>query len=336
MWARGTLGPVGALTLLSIVTAADLWIVDRRFFQTVPPPDQIFVADDVASFLQGQQRPFRVWSLPLPGIGTWGGNGSYGGDRPMYYGIEQVGGEHPNPMQRWNELVGAGTATYIDWHNLLQNPRVVGDTIVGQAVAFESAQGILDAANVRYVVSLAPLQHAGLREVYRGTALVYENATALPRAYLVPAVRETAPGTAEGAMRQAGWDPRRVAFVGPGAAITLPTTPLAGNAQVTGYEPDRVVVRTAANRPALLVLADNMYEGWRASIDGAEADVHRVNHTFRGVVVPQGEHTVEFVFAPSDLRLGLYLYLATLVALAAFAVYLVVRARVPRSEAPAG
>ena len=331
MWARGTMGAVGTLTLLSVVTAADLWIIDRRFFQTVPPPEQIFAADDVASFLQGQPRPNRVWSLPIPGVGTWGGNGSYGGDRPMYYGIEQVGGEHPNPMQRWNELVGAGTESYIDWHNLLQNPRVVGDTITGQAVAFESAQGILDAANVRYVVSMAPLQHPTLREVYRGSALVYENTSALPRAYLVPAVRETPAGGAEAAMRQTGWNPREVAFVEPGTDISLPATPLAGSAQVGEYEPDRVMVRTAANRPALLVLADNMYDGWQATVDGSAAEVHRVNHTFRGVVVPEGEHTVEFVFAPSDLRLGLYLYIATLAALAGYAAYLVVRSRRSRA-----
>ncbi|MBW3628955.1 MAG: hypothetical protein KY464_06620 [Gemmatimonadetes bacterium] len=327
MWVRGTLGPGGALLLLSLVTAADLWTIDRRFFHTVAPPDQAFAPDDVASFLQSQPGPFRVWSLPLPGIGTWGGGGSYGGDQPMYYGIEQVGGEHPNPLQRWNELVGAGTTTYIDWHNLLQNPRVIGDTISGQAVAFESEQGILDAANVRYVVSVAPLAHPALREVHRGSALVYENATALPRAYLVPSVRQTAVGGAEAAMGEPAWNPRQVAFVEGSPRVELPATPLTGSAQVTEYEPDRVVVRSRANRPALLVLADNMYEGWKATLDGTPADIHLVNHTFRGVVVPAGDHTVEFNFEPGDLRLGLYIYIATLAALAGYTVFLLLRSR---------
>ena len=36
-----------------------------------------------------------------------------------------LGGEHPNPLSSWVEYLGAGTETYIDWHNLLSEIGVV-------------------------------------------------------------------------------------------------------------------------------------------------------------------------------------------------------------------
>jgi uncharacterized membrane protein YfhO len=103
--------------------------------------------------------------------------------------------------------------------------------------------------------------------------------------------------------------------------------PLQGNAQVTTHEPDRVVVRTTASRPALLVLADNWYKDWHATVDGRHAEILRTNHTFRGVVVPQGTHTVAFHFHSRELYNGLHIYLACLTLLAAYGVFLLVRSR---------
>ena len=65
-------------------------------------------------------------------------------------------------------------------------------------------------------------------------------------------------------------------------------------------------------------------------------EIHRTNHTFRGVVVPAGEHDVVFEYRPGALYLGLYLYVAVLVSLAAYAAFLLIRSRRARSpEAPA-
>ena len=34
--------------------------------------------------------------------------------------------------------------------------------------------------------------------------------------------------------------------------------------------------------------------GWRASVDGREAEMYRANYAWRAVFVPAGEHVVEF------------------------------------------
>src|SRR5690606_14510088 len=172
LWLHERLRTTPLLIGLAVVTVIDLWIVDRNFFETVPPPEVTFAADDVASFLTSRPRPNRVWVLPFPQ--AYRGHGNY----LMLFDIEQAGGEHGNQLQRYNEFVGAGEEVYVDWSNFLEG------------------ENFLHAANIRYIVSMAELQTPFLREVHRGSALIYENLSALPRAYLVGDVRVAADSSA--------------------------------------------------------------------------------------------------------------------------------------------
>lgn len=318
-WARGHMTSMALALALSAVTVVDLWIIDRRFFHTTIPAEAQFATDDVIAFLQTareQGGPFRAWTFPA--VEQYHGGGAYGSDFPMVFGVEQLGGEHPNTLQRFNEYVGHGTQTYIDWHNTMVDPGIVTGPDGQQAVAFRSVPGFLEAANVRYVVSLAPLADSAYRLVHGGpSALIYENTRALPRAYLAASVRKVpAAGTLD-AMRARPWDPRQTAFVHDTATVAAGGGPLQGTAEVAEHTPDRVVVRTTASRDAFLVLADNWYPGWRATVDGREVPVYLANHTFRGVPVPAGSHTVEFVFAPEDLSRGLWITVASLLVILA-------------------
>ena len=310
-WFRGAIVARTAALILALVVTADLWVIARKFFHTYPPPEVVFASDDVVDFLRAQRGPFRVWTLPIPQ--TYRGGGAYGSNYLWTHGIDQVGGEHPNPLQRWNEFLGEGKQTYIDWHRVLLGPAVV-EGPEGQAITFQSTPGFLEAGNVRYIISMAPLSVPGLREVHRGSALVYENTRALPRAYLAASAVPAA--GALSSMASGTWNPRAVAYVEPGARISLPAGPLQGSADVVEYTPDRVVVTTRASRAALLVLSDTYYKGWRATVDGRETEVVRTNHAFRGVAVPAGEHRVVFTFEPADLRTGALISVATLVLLA--------------------
>ena len=304
MWVEGRMTSRVALIALSLVTTADLWLMGKKFFQTVDSPEAMYAQDEITTFLTGQTQRGRVW--PVPGASAWPRFIDY----PMRYGLELAGGEHGNQLERYNQLAGTGQTTMVDFHNF-NDPR------------FQAA------ANVRWVVASQELGVPWLREAYRGQeAIVYENTLALPRAYLVPGAQRIAVGeNAIPRMQAPEWDPRRTAFVEAERDLGLPATPLQGSAELAGYEPDRVVVNARANRPALLVLADNYYKGWVAKVDGREVPVYRTNHTFRGVVVPAGAHRVEFTFRPAELYTGLYIHLACLGLLAAYGIYLLVRRR---------
>jgi uncharacterized membrane protein YfhO len=70
-------------------------------------------------------------------------------------------------------------------------------------------------------------------------------------------------------------------------------------------------VRTSADAPAILVLAEPWYPGWRATIGGRPAEVFPVNGWMRGLVVPAGQSDVEFTFHSRLLAAGLGISLAS-------------------------
>jgi hypothetical protein len=86
-------------------------------------------------------------------------------------------------------------------------------------------------------------------------------------------------------------------------------------AEIVRHEPNRVEVKTQSTAPALLVLSENHYPGWRAKVDGRAVEVMRVNYNQRGVALPAGNHLVTFVYQPKSVLIGLIVSLLTLVAL---------------------
>lgn len=82
-----------------------------------------------------------------------------------------------------------------------------------------------------------------------------------------------------------------------------------GTALFVKDEPEQVSIAVQTKTPALLVLADAHYPGWRAQIDGVRTEILPTNVLFRGVLVPAGKHVVRFDYRPLSLSLGLGLSL---------------------------
>ena len=49
-------------------------------------------------------------------------------------------------------------------------------------------------------------------------------------------------------------------------------------------------VRTKSVAPAILVLSENHYPGWKAYVDNRPVETLRVDYNLRGVVLTAGEH----------------------------------------------
>lgn len=154
-----------------------------------------------------------------------------------------------------------------------------------------------------------------LRSVYSAEdATIYENLDAFPRAYVayktrsVPSYRE-----AHDMMSADDFDFGAYALVEEEEAA-LPDEGISGDgkAEITGFEPNSVIVRAATTRKGLLVLTDAYYPGWRAYIDGGRAKIFRVNGLVRGVILPEGEHEVVFKYQPWSFRLGAFVFAVSL------------------------
>jgi hypothetical protein len=161
-------------------------------------------------------------------------------------------------------------------------------------------------------MALLPSDRGRFDRVHSGDVKIYANLDLLPRVYLA-----TATLGADSPVQAAGLLQAQLAAAKAGNGTAAPLTtvveglpPLSGGAQtrsaaeIVRYAAEEVVVRTESEQPAVLVLSDAFYPGWRAQVDGEDAPIHPANVLFRGVALPAGEHTVVFTYTPNGWRLG--------------------------------
>ena len=300
-----------ALVLLLI----EIWPVSAQVVAPVIGPRVARILeqgrDDVVEFLEkaGPQGTFRIWAIEEIQSNRFAG-----------FGIASVGGYHAAKPRLYQDLVDAlvipspqaPTAFSLSWMRLL---------------------------NIRYVVSPQPLEVPWLRRAYQGSAIVFENETALPRVTVLGAYR-VAPSaravldsiTSErydvGIGTWLDSDPR--VSVG-GAAVAA-----SGRATIVDYRLNRVTIDVETPAPAIVRLADMWYPDWVATVDGRRTPVLKADYLLRAVAVPAGRHRIEFRFESRAVRMGLLLSALGLVAsVALLLVGVIARRRVaaPRAEA---
>ncbi|MBR4803150.1 MAG: YfhO family protein, partial [Bacteroidales bacterium] len=72
--------------------------------------------------------------------------------------------------------------------------------------------------------------------------------------------------------------------------------------EISTFEPGKVVISTQTTEPRPLVLCQNIYKGWTASIDGKSATLETLNYTMLSVSVPAGKHEVVFEYRRPELK----------------------------------
>ncbi|MGE3841110.1 MAG: hypothetical protein AB7I50_05940 [Vicinamibacterales bacterium] len=172
---------------------------------------------------------------------------------------------------------------------------------------------LLNLLGVRYIFAQPgvtfPADHFTRLSV--GPAPVWRNNRAFPRAFL--AARVIVTGSAERTLSliaDGHFDLRNTVLL---ESLPIPTelkegaedaegTP--GTAEIRAYRDELVEVATSAPAPRLLVLTDNFFPGWLATIDGQPAPLLRADHALRAVWVPGGEHLVRFTYRPRSIIWG--------------------------------
>jgi len=153
---------------------------------------------------------------------------------------------------------------------------------------------------------------------------IFENARVLPRVWLASEVKVLPDAEILNVIRNArfsdgtAWDPRKVVLTEGHvdfASATNDANDPSASAELIQFDPNRVVVKTKSAQPSILVLSANHFPGWRAYVDGKFVTNLRVDYNLRGVVLPAGEHTVEFIYRPKSVLIGVVISLLTLIGL---------------------
>ncbi len=80
----------------------------------------------------------------------------------------------------------------------------------------------------------------------------------------------------------------------------------------TGFGAANLIeIEAEAAAPTVVVIAQNFYPSWRATVNGQPAPVLRANHAFQAIPIPAGKSTVRLDYVDWPFRIGALLSLAT-------------------------
>jgi uncharacterized membrane protein YfhO len=78
-----------------------------------------------------------------------------------------------------------------------------------------------------------------------------------------------------------------------------------GQIELISKFPDRITYECNNDSLSFAVFSEIYYpDGWKATINGAEAEIIRVNYVLRGLEIPPGRNEIEFVFQPKEYFTG--------------------------------
>ncbi len=151
---------------------------------------------------------------------------------------------------------------------------------------------------------------------------VYKNNNAYPRAFLVNKYKVVdAPQKTLDTIFNNNFDLRNsvVLAKNPGVASV---TGFKGEALISEYTPNKIVIKTHSNANSLLFLSDSYYAGWIADVDNKESEIYLADYAFRAVVVPEGDHTVTFAYNPLSFKIGILIAVFGVFSGLVFCIYL--------------
>ncbi|MGC8782331.1 MAG: glycosyltransferase family 39 protein, partial [Anaerolineae bacterium] len=291
--------PAGQRRALIALVAADLFIANAAVNLAPPQPLPPATALAVAAAVAG----------PAAADGRVGGrvhnDGVLPEDYGMIVGVEEIGGSSPLRLARFAALLGSF-------------PR----------------DRLWQLTGVKYVLSAEPKLYAASRLLAaipgpNGPAYLHELDATNPRAWVATAIATADDAAALPLLGDAGFDPRTTALLPPPINGTGRPPGLedgiiaAGESQVRleRIGPGHLRAHVQSGSGGLLIVSENWLPGWRATIrrpdeaTAAAVPVVRADLTLLAAPVPPGESTVELIYRPASVQIGLLIGAATLLAL---------------------
>jgi hypothetical protein len=323
--ARGRRAGAPRVLVISAIAAE---LASFGFFQEWRYQSPPATAFDMPSGLRDLRE--RLWSgggrwMPVSGI--FGPTSVLPPDISSFWGVPSASKFGPLTPRRYSELIGMSGAGDLEGSWGAYDNRALdlaGVRYVSIPPARQYVGGAASPEFTAYTANLADGRRWRLERTVAGVQ-IYENLRALPRAWLARRAATLTPSQIADTIHTSRlpdnslYDPRAVALVE--EPVMVDARDAGGESQVHWLESGRSLVEleTDSSTAALLVLGDQFYPGWIATVDGRAAAVLRTNDIQRGVAVPAGRHRVRFSFRPRSFLAGGAISAISVLALVIFA-----------------
>lgn len=265
--------------VLILITFFDLFRFGHKFL-SFSRSQWFYPKTETLEFLTSKNEPFRIMTMDRR---------IFAPNFSVMYKLQDVSGYDPLYLLRYSQLVNA-------WQN---NTPIINPGRFNRIITPQNYDSfITDLLNVKYVLSLEELESDKLSlKLKEGQTRVYENTSVLPRAFLVGKIINV----------ESDQEEMDALFKNQGQMLEIATSqdgikvdnfPLTEGetVEISDYSENRIKVNTNTKAVRLLVLSDIFYPGWSVYIDDVSTKIYQVNYLFRGVVVPEGKHRVEFIY----------------------------------------
>lgn len=265
-------------TLLAFLILIDLWVVDKRYFGednyqrkrgasffTMTAADKEIKKDKTLSY--------RVYNL----------QGAMAEARTSYH-HKSIGGYHGAKLRRYQDLFDHCMEE--ETNKLIQQLQAGNRDL--------SDFDVLNMLNAKYL-TFGPSKTSYL-----------ENTNALGNAWFVSEVEKVS-NPSEELAKTCTIDTKSTAVMDTSLFKVTQSIQYdsAASIRLTSYQPNELTYDVKSSSSGLAVFSEIYYpKGWKATIDGKEADILRVNYVLRALEVPEGEHTIKFVFKPKAYVIG--------------------------------
>ncbi len=272
LYVHRSIPALALIALLIVLTTTDLWRQAYRPMDLHPAQNlgRLFEPDNAVQFIKEDDETFRVFQIQ--------NDQPLADNRLSYHLVQDIYGYHPAKLRVYQDMIEiAGIGNPFMW-NLL---------------------------NVKYILSDRFYDLPSLEPVFDGQRKVMHNTDQLPRVWFVNRIEERTPISILQSMQDAAFDPLEVAFVEESIETDIDTAGNRSFAEVTdfGIHHIRADVRSEGNQ--FLVMSEVYYPaGWNAYLNGEKIDIVKTNYFMRGVIIPEGDHTLEMVFEPRAFAIG--------------------------------
>lgn len=268
------LKPTQFFVLLGLLITVDLWVVNKRFMDN----RNFVLPQQVESPFTPTEADKQILTDSDPNFRVFNLTVSPFNDASTSYFHKSIGGYHGAKLRRYQDL--------IDFHLSKGNIAV------------------FNMLNTKYIIQPGK----------EGPVAVY-NPDALGHAWFVDSIKVVQNADEEiDALN--GFNPKTKAIVDKRFEKYLKDFEIGnsgqGSIELTEYRPNRLRYKSSSPVAQFAVFSEIYYpKGWQAYMDGKPADHFRVNYVLRAMLIPAGNHEVEFVFDPPLWKKGMYIDLAS-------------------------